>query len=115
PFEDDVSDYAAGQCPAIELWLTKLEAYLETVSVVQLKDLLAEHQITAPVASFQGGLLTSQGPARQEHWNLLRKRLELMAQLDISTLVVACDIHAPLEQQDVDRATASLVELATAA
>lgn len=115
PFEDDVRDYAAGQCPAIELWLTKLESYLAGSSVPQLKDLLAEQQIVAPVASFQGGLLTSQGPARQEHWNLLRRRLELMTQLDIQTLVVACDIHAPLAQQDVDRAAASLVELATAA
>ncbi len=32
PFEKDVADYAAGKCTAIELWVGKLDAYLERVS-----------------------------------------------------------------------------------
>ena len=41
--EQDVEDYAAGQCFAIEAWFTKLENYLAANSLKQLKDLLAEH------------------------------------------------------------------------
>ncbi len=29
-FEKDIEDYAAGQCRAIEIWLTKLETFLQT-------------------------------------------------------------------------------------
>ena len=59
PFEKDIEDYAAGQCEAIEVWFTKLETYLETKSLDDARALLAKHRVTLPVASFQGGLLTS--------------------------------------------------------
>lgn len=110
--EDDVADYAAGQCHAIELWLGKVEGWLTTHSVAELKDLLAEHGVTAPVASFQGGLLLSQGAARKEHWDHFARRLTLLESLGVGTLVVVGDIVGPLTQQDLDRATASLAQAA---
>ena len=70
PFERDVEDYAAGHCPAIEIWLGKLESYLNDHSVNDVRRLLEQHEIVAPVASYQGGLLQSQGEARAE---LLRR------------------------------------------
>jgi 4-hydroxyphenylpyruvate dioxygenase len=115
PFETDIADYAAGKCFSVEVWLTKLETYLEQHSVDQVKELLAEHGVKTPVASFQGGLLTSQGERRKESWELFRKRLELCKQLGIGTIVVAGDIRAPLTQEDLDRAIASLTEIAQAA
>ena len=77
PFEKDIADFAAGHCGAVEIWWGKLEAYLKDHSIDDVRRLLAEHEMAAPVASFQGGLLTSQAEARREHWALFAHRLEL--------------------------------------
>src|SRR5215813_11900597 len=107
-FEQDVKDYAAGQCRAMEVWLTKLETYLESHSLDDVRGLLAKHELAVPVASFQGGLLISQGDARREHWNHFAKRLVLCRALGIKTLVVAGDVFGPIGQQDFDRLRMSL-------
>ena len=111
-FEQDIEDYAAAHVDAVELWLGKLETYLESHSVDDVRRLLAEHEIKAPVAAFQGGLLTSQADARREAWNHFGKRLGLCAELGVETLVVAGDLHGPLTQQDLDRVATSLDEAA---
>lgn len=112
PFEADVADYAAGQCRALEVWLTKLETYLAKNSPDDVRRLLAENEMSAPVAAGQGGLLTSQGEARQAAWDLFARRLELCQSLGIGTLVLACDVAGPLTQPDLDRARLSLVQAA---
>lgn len=112
PFEKDIEDYAAGKCQAIELWLGKLESYLDRHSIADVERLVAEHEMAVPVASFQGGLLISQGESRREHWNHFQRRLHLCRQLGVDTLIVAGDLVGPLEHQDVDRATHSLREVA---
>ena len=112
PFETDVADYAAGDCRWLEIYLTKLEQYLDGHSIADVKRLLQEHEMSAPVASFQGGLLDSQGEARRQHWIHFATRLDLCRQLSIDTMVVAADVAAPLSQQDLDRVTASLVQAA---
>jgi 2-keto-myo-inositol isomerase len=110
--ESDVENYAAGHCDAIELWLGKVEGWLKSHSVGELKELFAKHGMQTPVASFQGGLLISQGPARQEHWCHFERRLALLKELGVGTLVVAGDIVGPLTQEDLDRATMSLAQAA---
>ena len=115
PFEDDIIDYAAGKCQSIEIWLTKLETYLQSRSLDDARRLFEENGVTVPAASFQGGLLTSQGEKRRQSWELFRRRLETCRKLDINTIVVAGDIAAPLEQSDLDRAIASMTELAQVA
>ena len=112
PFETDVADYAAGQCVSLEIYLTKLEQYLATHEVDDVKRLLAEHEMAAPVASFQGGLLDTQGEARAQHWAHFSARLSLCQKLSIDTLVVAADVAGPFSQQDLDRVTASLAQAA---
>ena len=111
-FEKDVEDYAAGGCEAIEIWLTKLETYLESHTIEHAQGLLDRHGMAAPVASMQGGLLGSQGEARQEAWGLLTRRLDLCRAMGIRTLVVAADVAAPLTQQDLQRAQVSLNQMA---
>jgi 2-keto-myo-inositol isomerase len=115
PFEKDIADYAAGACHSVELWLGKLESYLDRHSLDDVRRLLAEHQVATPVASFQGGLLTSQGEARAEHWRHFARRLTLCRELGVETLVVAADMLGPLSQQDLDRAQVSLTQAATQA
>ncbi|MGH7137410.1 MAG: sugar phosphate isomerase/epimerase family protein [Pirellulales bacterium] len=115
PFEKDIEDYSAGACKAVEIWLGKLETYLEQHSIDDVRRLLDEQEMAAPVASFQGGLLASQGDARREHWDHFSKRLTLLGQLGIETLVVACDVAGPLGQQDLERVQASLTQAAVRA
>ncbi|HQU44006.1 MAG TPA: sugar phosphate isomerase/epimerase [Pirellulales bacterium] len=115
PFDKDIEDYAAGACRAVEIWLGKLETYLETHSLDDVRRLLDEQQMAAPVASFQGGLLVSQGDARREHWEHFSRRLTLLRKLEIGTLVVACDVMGPLAQQDLERVQASLTQAAVRA
>lgn len=115
PLEGDVEDYAAGHCSAIELYWTKVENYLKERSVDDLRRILDENQMEAPVASFQGGLLASQGEARQEAWGLFDQRLQLCQGLGVETFVVHCDVPAPLDEQVIERVRHSLQDAASRA
>lgn len=114
-FGEDIEDYAAGHCFSVELWLTKLEDYVNHHSVDDARRLLDAHQVEARVASFQGGLLASQGETRREAWELFERRLILCRQMQIKTIVVSCDVMPPLSQQDVERVQHSLVQVAQSA
>ncbi len=111
-FERDVEDYAAGKCQAVEIWLTKLETYLESHSIDDVRRLLDRHEMAVAAASYQGGLLISQGDARREHWAHFTRRLELCKSVGIQTLVVAGDVAGPLSQEDFERLRVSLVQAA---
>jgi len=115
PFEKDVEDYAAGACRAIEAWLGKLETYLEHHSAADVRALLERHGMAMPVASFQGGLLDSQGDFRREHWASFERRLVLCRELGIETLVVAADVAGPLDQHAFERVRVSLKQAAAKA
>ena len=112
PFEEDVKEYAAGACQTIECWLGKLETYLERHSTDEVLRLLEKHGMAMPVASFQGGLLASQGEARKEHWSGFERRLNLCRELGIGTLVVTGDVSPPLAEPDLERVRFSLKEAA---
>lgn len=112
PFDRDLEDFAAGQCRSVEVWLTKLEEYLKTHTLQDVRFWQGKFEFTLPVASLQGGLLASQGEARREAWDLFTRRLELCRELGIGTIVVACDVPPPLSQTTIDRVQASLVQIA---
>jgi len=112
PFDRDLEDFAAGQCHSVEVWLTKLEEYLKSHTLSDVRFWQDKFGISLPVASFQGGLLASQGEARREAWDLFTRRLDLCRQLGIGTIVVACDVPPPLSQTTIDRVQASLVQVA---
>jgi 2-keto-myo-inositol isomerase len=113
--ETILEEYAAGHCTAIDLWLGHAETYLENHGIGDLKDLLSTHGIEAVAASFQGGLLTSQGDARRAHWTHFESRLGLLQELAIPVLVVAGDAFGPLAPQDLSRLSTSLAEAASRA
>lgn len=108
PFERDVEDYAAGKCSAIELWWGKLDVFLARHHLAEARRLLARHQMEAPVASFQGGLLTSRADARREAWDLFAQRLGLAGGLGVSTFVISDSVQGPASEQDIDRFRKSL-------
>ena len=47
PFEEDIPAYAQAGWPAVELWLTKLETYLEGHSLAEARAVLDDHGLTA--------------------------------------------------------------------
>jgi 2-keto-myo-inositol isomerase len=112
PFDRDLEDFAAAGCQSVEVWFTKLETYLESHQLKDVRYWLEKTGLTLTVASFQGGLLASQGEARREAWDLFRRRLDLCRELNIGTLVVACDVPPPLTQQTIERMQVSLTQVA---
>ena len=110
PFEADIEAYGRAGWLAVELWLTKLETYLQSHTVEEVKGLLEENQIQAVAAASQGGLLLSRDAERAEHWDLFRRRLDLLKELDVPTLVVAADFVRELVPEDYGRAASSLLE-----
>ena len=112
PLEAVLEDYAAGQVNAVDLWLGHVDAAVKAGGIEAVRDRLATHGIAPVAASFQGGLLTSQGDARREHWRQFGERLTLCRDLGVPVLVVAGDAFGPLGEQDLGRLSASLVEAA---
>jgi 4-hydroxyphenylpyruvate dioxygenase len=115
PLAQDFADYAAGACRAIELWLGKLESYLDGHSLDDFRRLRDEHGVITPVASYQGGLFTADVEPRLQHWQHFARRLELCRALEIATLVVAADLSGSIDQRTIDQARATLIQAATQA
>jgi sugar phosphate isomerase/epimerase len=112
PFADDVTACAAAGCPALEVWLTKLETHLETHSAAETLRLLQDRQVALAAASYQGGLLLSQGEQRKAHYDHFKRRLDLCQRLGIPTLLLAPDFVDKVEAIDLERAVVSLRQAA---
>jgi sugar phosphate isomerase/epimerase len=112
PFADDLAGVADGGGTHVELWLTKLEKHLETNSLADARALLGDKGLTPLAASYQGGLLQSQGEERKAHFDHLRRRLDLCQALGVPTLVVAADFAARPDPAGLQRAVVSLAQAA---
>jgi 2-keto-myo-inositol isomerase len=116
PFESDASSYRGGGWESVELWLTKVEAYLQDHSAGEALSLFESAGVRPVAAAGQGGLLLSRGPAREAHWEHFRRRLELLRELRVPTLIVAADSAANIGRatdiEDFARATSALGEAA---
>jgi sugar phosphate isomerase/epimerase len=115
PFDGDLIAYARSGWTAVELWLTKLEAYLESHSIAEVRRLLDAEGLVPAAAAFQGGLLLAKGGERVAHWDHFRRRLGLLEQLGIPTLILAADFVAQPHADDYGRAAAALAEAAATA
>ncbi len=111
-FEEDVAAYTGAGWPAMEVWLTKLETHLQTHSPVDTRELLAEKQIKLAAASYQGGLLLSQGDARKAHFDHFKKRLQLCQEFQIPVMLLAADFAQRVEPTSIERAIVSLKQAA---
>ena len=79
PFEVDAESYGLAGWSAVELWLTKLETYLESHSVEDARALLDQNGLKAVAAASQGrALLLSRDRERAAHWDLFRRRLDAL-------------------------------------
>src|SRR5712691_6160803 len=111
-FAEDVAAYASAGCPALEVWLTKLETHLEKASVADTRKLLEDKNMTVAAGSYQGGLLLSQGEQRKAHYDHFRRRLELCGHFGIQTLLVVADFVDNVEDTSLRRAVVSLAQAA---
>jgi sugar phosphate isomerase/epimerase len=111
-FAEDVAAYAEAGCSAMEVWLTKLEKHLESHSPAETRQLLEDRHMTLAAASYQGGLLLSQGEQRRAHYDHFRRRLDLCQQFGISTLLVVADFVNAVDQASLERALVSLKQAA---
>src|SRR5260370_21807814 len=103
-FADDVEGYAGGGCHAMEVWLTKLETHLEKTSAADTRKLLEDREMTLAAASYQGGLLLSQGDQRKAHYDHFKRRLDLCQSFNIPTLLVVADFVEKLDPTSLERA-----------
>lgn len=112
PFAEDVAAFAEAGCPAMEVWLTKLEKHLETTSAAVTRQLLSDKGVSLVAGAYQGGLLLSQGEARKSHFDHFRSRLDLCQQFGIGTMLVVADFTQSIDPQALERAVVSLAQAA---
>jgi 2-keto-myo-inositol isomerase len=111
-FAEDVAAFADAACPAMEVWLTKLENHLESHSAPDTHKLLEDRHMTLAVAAYQGGLLLSQGEQRKANYDHFRRRLDLCQRFGIPTLVVVADFVGAVDATALERAVVSLKQAA---
>jgi len=111
-FLEDVEAYAAAGCQGMEVWLTKLEKQLECTSAADLRKRVEDKHITLAAASYQGGLLLSQGEQRRTHYDHFKLRLDLCQFFGIRTLLLVADFVRAIDATQVDRAIVSLRQAA---
>lgn len=112
PFEEDVATCGEAGWPGIELWLTKLERFLESHPIAEARSRLEDAGVKALAASFQGGLLRSTGAERAAHLDQFSRRLEFLEALGVPVLVIAPDFLAEPQGDDLSRAGQALAEAA---
>src|SRR5258707_9647994 len=109
-FAEDVEALADGGQTGMEVWLTKLEDHLKTTSAADTLRLLEDQQVTLAAASYQGGLLLSQGEQRQTHYDHFRRRLEICQQFRIPTLLLVADFIERVDPDSLQQAVVSLAQ-----
>jgi len=111
-FEGDLDAYALAGWSSVELWLTKLEAFVQDRPIGEARALLDDRGLKPVAAASQGGLLLSQGDERATHWDSFRRRLDLLEAFQVPTLVVGVDFTLEAVAEDYARAVASMAEAA---
>ncbi len=112
PFEADLPAFARAGFVAVELWLTKLETFLEGHPIAEARSILGGEGLRAAAASGQGGLLLGSAEELRAHRDHFRRRLEWLGELEVPTLVIAADSAAGARLEDYPRAAAALAEVA---
>lgn len=111
-FADDIEAYASAGVTAVEVWLTKLETAIKERGTDELIRLTNDKSVQLVAASYQGGLLLSQGDARKAHFEHFKNRLQLCEQFGIGTMLLVADFATKVTSTDLERAVVSLTQAA---
>jgi sugar phosphate isomerase/epimerase len=115
PFECELSSYARLGWTAVEIWLSKLETYLEDHTTSEARSVFEEQKIEPAAAAIQGGPLLSRGAEREVHRALFRRRLAILQELIVPVLIVAADFNREPVAEDCVRAADLLADAADTA
>ena len=91
PFEADPDLFSRNGWTAVEIWLTKLESFLEGHSPAEAR------ACSSPTASNRSRrrrrevCFFPEAPSEQTHWDHFRRRLALLGELEVPTLIVTPD------------------------
>ena len=92
PFRADVATYHGGGWRCMEVWLTKLESFVEENSVAEARDLLKSSGLRRGGGG-AGGVAAVPGRGEVDPLGPFRRRLLLLNELGIETMIIAAD-HA---------------------
>jgi sugar phosphate isomerase/epimerase len=109
-FAEDIAACAEAGWNFVEIWLTKLETYLEHHALHETRKLLEDSGVSPAAASFQGGLLQSSATERRVHVEHFRRRLDVCQALSIPVMVVTADFHQPVAPPEVGEVITRLKE-----
>ncbi len=109
-FEADPAIFSRNGWTDVEIWLTKLETFLQDHTLTQVRTMLESEGIRPVAAASQGGLLLSRGDGQKAHWKHFANRLAILAELAVPVLIVTPDFVAQPNHEDYVRAAASLGE-----
>ncbi len=93
PLEQELQAYARGGWSFMEIWLPKLETYLEQHTLDDYRSLLEANEIVPIAAASQGGLLIARDQQKASIESQYRKRLSLLAELGVKVLTLTPDFH----------------------
>jgi 2-keto-myo-inositol isomerase len=111
-FVEDLDAYSTGGWTGMEVWLTKLETHLEKHTPLATKKRIEEKQIQLVAASYQGGLLLSQGDQRKAHFDHFKRRLMICQEFNIPTMVLVADFVQKIDPLAIERSIVSLKQAA---
>jgi 2-keto-myo-inositol isomerase len=109
---EDIVGFSDGGCPALEVWLTKLEDHVRRSGADDIAARLADRGLRLVAAAGQGGLLITQGDARRAAFDQFKHRLELCQRFGIPVMVIMADTHAAESPTDIERAIVSIADAA---
>ncbi len=112
PFEADVVALAQAGWDLVEIWLPKLETFLRQGSPAKARSLLTDHGLTAAGAAGQGGLISTAGEARKALREQYLRRLDLLAELAVPTLILTADFPETPRPEMFGEAIEALAEAA---
>ena len=112
PFEADPAAYRAGRLDGRRALADQARTFLESHTPAEALALLESSGLKPVAAASQGGLLLSRGAERAAHWDHFRRRLTLLQELGVPTLIVTADFVRQPDDREYARAAASLGEAA---
>jgi len=109
-FATDLDAYSAAGFKGIELWLEKVDRFLQKESLQGAAELLRDHGLDVVGACGQDDLMLSKGQKRREVLSELRRKLDICAALGAPAIVVATDFPQEVRRSDYRVAAEKLRE-----
>jgi len=112
-YRTDIEAYAKAGFDAVEIWLPKVDKFLETGSLKDARSILDDNGIEAVGSCYYVGVMLPEDKAKA--LDGLKKRLDLAAALGAPMIVVPTDFPASVKLEDYDRAVPNIREAAEVA